>query len=953
MHLQTNHQPSKNQKARMKFIILRIIIICIVLFVFIADCFCQTTIRGVLRDAKTGEPLIGAAVFLKNTTLGTVSDFEGAFVLKTDLKLPVSLEFRYSGYASRELSYTENNKNISVSLEEEAIQMDVVEVSGSRISDKQKSSPLTVESMDLLAIKETPAANFYNGLGALKDVDLTTASLGFTIINTRGFNSTNPVRSLQLIDGVDNQSPGLNFSLGNFLGASELDVLKVDLVVGASSAFYGPNAFNGVISMETKNPFYHQGLSASVKVGERNLVEAAFRYAKSFKNKKGNDFLAYKINLFGFKAHDWEADNQSPVYGSISSTTNPGGYDKVNVYGDEYQLEFDQRLSVATYPGLGIFYRRGYSEKDLVDYNSYNFKTNFALHLRTQPARTHQSPELIVSSNFGGGTTVFQGDNRFSLKNIKFFQHRLELLKKDKYFIRVYATHEDAGDSYDPYFTAIQLQQYASSNPDWFTAYSNDWVLNFVPKIKNLEGYPKITDYLGRPDDYKQALNNFLALHNDSLTVWHQHAQAVANTGNIFGTAKNFPEPGSPEFEKQFNEITSKIAYSEGGTRFYDKSALVHSQAEYQFKDLYANNWINGLELTVGASGRIYIPNSKGSILLDTGNANINTHEWGIYAGPTLNVWENKLRFNVTGRLDKNQNFDYLFSPATSVVYQPSRNNYLRVSFSSAIRNPTLTDQYLHYNVGRAVLLGNITGINNLITLESFFDFLNSGKRDTLKYFDVDPIRPEKVKTFEVGYRTTLFKKLYADLGYYFSRYKDFIGYQIGVDAEIPVGSALPSKAQVYRVSSNARDQVTSQGFSIGLNYFINERYIIKGNYSWNVLNTLTDDPIIPAFNTPEHKYNVGLTARDLNVFGLKNIGFSVNYKWINGFLFEGSPQFTGFIPSYDITDVQINWLWKKTDLNIKLGASNVFNQKSYQTYGGPLIGRMIYSSFVYEFKSN
>ena len=114
---------------------------------------------------------------------------------------------------------------------------------------------------------------------------MTTASLGFVVINTRGFNSTSPVRSLQLIDGVDNQSPGLNFSLGNFLGASELDVQKVDLIVGASSAFYGPNAFNGVISMTTKSPFVHQGLSASMKAGERALFETAVRYAQAYKTK--------------------------------------------------------------------------------------------------------------------------------------------------------------------------------------------------------------------------------------------------------------------------------------------------------------------------------------------------------------------------------------------------------------------------------------------------------------------------------------------------------------------------------------------------------------------------------------------------------------------------------------------------------------------------------------------
>lgn len=935
----------------MKGIIYCISVICIALLCSALSLNAQSTIRGILLDEKTGEPLIGATVLVKASTMGTVTDFEGAFILKTSLNLPQTLEFRYSGFATKELVYSENNKNVIIKLAEEAIVMEVVEVTGTRISDKQKESPLTVESMDLVAIKETPAANFYAGLGALKDVDLTTASLGFTIINTRGFNSTNPVRSLQLIDGVDNQSPGLNFSLGNFLGASELDVLKVDLIVGASSAFYGPNAFNGVINMETKSPFFHKGISAFVKIGERNLIERGLRWADAFKNKNGHDYFAYKLNFFAFNANDWEADNQEAVYNSISSKSNPGGYDAVNTYGDEYQLEFDQRKAVVTYPGLEVFHRKGYREKDIVDYNSKNLKANAALHFRLNPKKLFESPELILSSSYGGGTTVFQGDNRFSLKNIRFFQHRIELNKKDKYFLRFYGTHEDAGDSYDPYFTAIKLQQYASSNADWFTSYSNDWVLNFVPKIKNFEGYPKITDYLGRPNEYKKAIADFLAMHNDSLTVYHKHSQQIANTGNLFGTTKNFVEPGSAEFEQQFKDITSRIAYSEGGTRFFDKSALIHGQGEYQFKDIYSNNWINSLDLTCGASGRIYYPNSKGSILLDTGSADITTKEWGVYLGPTLNFMSNKLRFNVTGRLDKNQNFDYLFSPAASFVYQPSKNNYLRLSFSSAIRNPTLTDQYLHYNVGRAILLGNIRGINDLVTVESFINFLNSGNQDTLRRFNIPAIRPEKVRTFELGYRTTLWNKLYADLGYYFSRYQDFIGYQLGVDASF--SGLLVTRAQVYRVSSNARDIVTSQGFSIGLNYFINNNYILKGNYSWNVLNTATDDPIIPAFNTPANKYNIGMTGRDLTLFGIKNLGFSINYKWIEGFIFEGSPQFTGFIPSYNLTDAQVNWFLAKSNLTFKLGASNIFNQKSYQTYGGPLIGRMTYFGILYEFKEN
>ena len=89
----------------------------------------------------------------------------------------------------------------------------------------------------------------------MREADMLTVSFGVKVVNTRGFNSSTPVRSLQLIDGVDNASPGLNYPLGNFVGLPELDVQGVDLIIGASSAFFGPGAFNGVVNMRTKSPF--------------------------------------------------------------------------------------------------------------------------------------------------------------------------------------------------------------------------------------------------------------------------------------------------------------------------------------------------------------------------------------------------------------------------------------------------------------------------------------------------------------------------------------------------------------------------------------------------------------------------------------------------------------------------------------------------------------------------
>ena len=255
----------------------------IVLSFLIQSAKAQQTVSGTVKDFKTNETLFVATVVVKGTTEGSATDMDGNFKFNTTATPPFTVVISYLGYITIEQSITSFDKPIIVKVKPNETLLKEVVVVGDRITEKQKESPLTIEALDVLAIKETPAANFYEGLAQLKGVDMVAASIGFRVINTRGFNSTSPVRSLQIIDNVDNQSPGLNFSLGNFLGSSELDVQKVEIIVGASSAYYGPNAFNGVVSMTTKNPFVKPGVSAFVKVGERNMLEAAVRYAEVFK----------------------------------------------------------------------------------------------------------------------------------------------------------------------------------------------------------------------------------------------------------------------------------------------------------------------------------------------------------------------------------------------------------------------------------------------------------------------------------------------------------------------------------------------------------------------------------------------------------------------------------------------------------------------------------------------
>ncbi|MEO1448262.1 MAG: TonB-dependent receptor, partial [Bacteroidota bacterium] len=564
----------------------------------------QGTLSGTIKDENSGAALVGARIVIKGQRAGSMTGSDGAFSFRTPINPPFTLQVTYFGYDTLDVEVSSLAKPLKIGMQQGAVSIDEVEIVASALAERQRQEPLSVESMGINAIKETPAANFYDGLGSLKGVDLTAASIGFKVINTRGFNSSAPVRSLQIIDGVDNQAPGLNFSLGNFLGASELDVEQVDLIVGASSAFYGPNAFNGVISMKTKSPFIHQGLSFLGRVGERGLGEIAMRYAKAFKNKAGEEKLAFKINAYYLRVNDWEADNLDEIDIADSlrvGVLNPGGYDAVNRYGDENinpgPRNYTDFRSRVDFPGLGIIHRSGFEEVDVVDYDTRNLKLAGALHYKIKP-----DVELIASTNFATGTTVLQGENRFSLRDITFLQNRLEIKKDNKFFFRVYRTQENAGNSYDAVRTALLMQQAFLTETDFTVRYRRAWKEQIVPRIESIEGFPRLELLLDDNGNVvidpntgqvtlvydEAAAERILNEYSDSISVWHDLVRA--------NVEQNIPQPGTARFDSVLNDITSRSNFQGGGTKILDRSALYHAHGEYTFTPSWG-------KITIGANG--------------------------------------------------------------------------------------------------------------------------------------------------------------------------------------------------------------------------------------------------------------------------------------------------------------------------------------------------------------
>jgi outer membrane receptor protein involved in Fe transport len=301
----------------------------------------------------------------------------------------------------------------------------------------------------------------------------------------------------QIIDGVENVSPGLSFAAGNLFGISELDVESVELIVGASSAMYGPGGMNGTLFMTSKNPFDYQGISFIAKGGVMNVgnnesngvtpyTNFDLRFAHSF-----NDKVAFKINASYLKATDWYATD----YRDVGDINNPEstresneGYDGVNVYGDEAIVpvnlkevapaiaetictdnqgltpgtpEYEACVAgiVSQFPDQ-IITRTGWKEKDLVDYgNTSNLKISGEIDYRIT-----EKLEAIASVNYSNGNSIYTAQNRFSVVDFDLFSGRLEL-RSPNFFIRGWGIKENSGRSYDAGTTATLMNEAWKPSP--------------------------------------------------------------------------------------------------------------------------------------------------------------------------------------------------------------------------------------------------------------------------------------------------------------------------------------------------------------------------------------------------------------------------------------------------------------------------------------------------------
>ncbi|WP_109435035.1 TonB-dependent receptor domain-containing protein [Aquimarina sp. AU119] len=897
----------------------------------------QTTIKGKVVD-ESNQPIPGANIALEGARVGTVTDFDGLFSLTVENSPPFTIVVSTVGFESSSIDISSSVDDLVITLKE-GTELDEVIVSASRTPERIFESPVSVERFGIKEIKNTTSVDFYDGLENLKGVDINTNSLTFKSINTRGFADFANTRFVQLVDGMDNTSPALNFVLGNLLGMTELDVNSVELLPGASSALYGANAFNGILFMTSKNPFDHQGISAYFKggitsqdaAGDNEFYDYGIRLAHKFSDK-----FAAKANFSYLRGTDWFATNTVNVLDTATDRSDPN-YDGLNVYGDEVSVNI--RGVGELLVGRGILppgaenllpdenvSRTGYDEQDLNAYNAESIKFDAALHYRPFA----NDFEIIYNGKVGRGTTIYQGANRYSIRNFFLQQHKIEF-KNNNFFVRGYLTDESAGDSYDTRFTGININRSWKDDPTWFGEYAGAFVQATLAGVLP-----------------EQA---------------HALARQTADTGRIL--------PGTPEFQQAFEAVTNDADLATG-SKFQDATQLRHVDVNYNFSHITSDF----ADIQVGGSFREYKLNSSGTIFTDF-DGPIRYSEFGIYTQAQKKLADERLKITASVRYDKSQLFDGNFSPRLSVGYTvgEDRNHNIRASVQTGFRNPTTQDLYIGLNVGRAVLVGSAednldrdvrvfddvsgagVGIigSDTVTITGRSAYENSFSASSVENgapvaSGANLVEPEKITAFEVGYRGKV-KKFIIDISGYYNQYKDFISTQnvivpyYGQVSDIASGdltalAALDNRDfEVYQAYTNSDVDIKSLGATVGVTTKIHG-FDVGVNYTFTEQDFDRDeDPDFRTnFNTPKHK--VKGTLGHTNVF--KNFGFNTSYRWSDSYFWEAAFG-DGNIPSFSVIDAQINYKIPKLKTTLKAGATNIGGDEYFTAFGTGFIGSQYY----------
>jgi outer membrane receptor protein involved in Fe transport len=956
--------------------------VLLIALIFSLAAFAQSvTITGKVTNALTHEGLNGVSVSVKGKpNVGVSTDANGDFKL-TVQELPVTLVFSSVGFDNEELTVHSGSEVINTHLHPSIALGQEVVISATRTPQRILESPVSIERVGITNIRNAAVPDYYDLVKNFKGVDITTSSITFKTISTRGFNGSGNLRFNQLVDGMDNQAPGLNFAVGGIVGPTELDIDNVELLQGASSALYGSGGTNGTMLINSKNAFKYQGFSYQIKQGINRIgggysspapyYDWAMRYAKAIGKKFAFKVSGQLISAMDWEAHDTRNIQRNNVFSSLKTgdrITDPN-YDGVNVFGDEASasmLFLAQAVYAQTYTGLFNASNGAYNLNNVLTLlGTSPTPAQIAAFVAAQPAPFQKPVQDVIpfyigmQNNFFGSQFVSRtGYNESDLVDYHAYNFRVNGSLNYKITDDVEASLNGYWGTGTTVYTGadryaiknLKMGQYKGE------VKGKNWFLRATTTQENSgDAYTATTAALFINRQWRSDADWFglytgtysgSRLAGLSSAQSHANARAAADQGRLL--------PGTTGFQNAF-DLAKQTSINKGGAKFEDRTDLYHFEGQYNFSNIKAVDWL------VGASYRIFHLNSHGTIFADT-TGPINIGEVGVYTQLQKSFLDDVLKLTGSLRYDKNENFKGRITPRATALIRIFQNNNIRVSYQTAYRFPSTQDQYINLLTGGANrLIGGLPEFNTYFkfntnpayTAESIVAYRNSIGANApnpalLQTAQFKVIKPERANSYELGYRGLLTKRLLADAYVYYSQYKDFIGRtavgrgKSGNPATAAQELASPFTTNNYSFVVNTTDNVNAIGWAASINYAVGKGYEFTANVSSDQLNNVPSN-VVTFFNTPKYRYNIGLGNSDMG----RGVGFNLQYRWQDKVYWEGTFG-TGAIPSFGTLDAQVSYKLPKTKSMIKVGGSNFLNKYYRSAFGNPDVGALYYVSFGY-----
>lgn len=953
----------------MKFL-LQVMLLC-----FSTAVVAQTQISGTVTD-NDGQPVPGASVVLDSTT-GTVTDFDGNFTLNTSQTPPFTITVSSVGLETNSVTVSSAAQALSITLGASSTELDEIVVSASRIAQRLFESPVTVEKFSTRDIQATPSADYFNGLANLKSVNVLEAGLVFSQISLRGFTDIYNEGLVTLVDGMNNQAPVFGFGVGNLIGIHDIDVQSVEILPGAASALYGADAYKGIVFINSKNPFDHEGIDITYRRGQTEQDAAGINMFEDFAIRMGgkiNDKLAIKATVSHKWGTEWAAEdyrhtsNRNIIEGY--SPNNPD-YNAVNVEGEQpftSPIIFGAIAGLAQMPSLmdlsalspnyfKTVYSTGYKLVDLMGNDTYNTRGNFAINYRP-----NSNTEISVQSLIGTGKApLYTGATVYNLDEVLVQQHKLEL-KSGGLKAKFFYTHEDAGNTSITGYDAVNLANAAYDPSTGASGLQDAWGGAY---IRTLLGGIAAANGIPASSALPWVLNE-IGTHIQTTAVVNPAALSTLTLSDLFGDTTPFHvfargaanqtllQPGTEAFNQALASSRSNAIEIGRGSIVQDLSKIFNYEVDYDFGDkLEFGN------LIVGATYRNYELATGGTLYTDY-DAPIEYNEYGAYAQLKKSMMDDKLTVTASARYDKQSVLESgNFTPRLGFLFNLSENQNIRLTAQTGFRNPTNQDKFIGLNQRSFFILGNErgsidrfnTGLVQLAngSIGSFtgnYVMNNSVNQLDNSVANLNFAKPETVSTVELGYRYNS-PGFTFDISGYYNAYKDKIAgvyvYTPMVDATYTSAAAAMAGGNFFefQVDSNIDNDFSAYGLSFEAIKTLTPSLTANLVYEYNDLD-YTPDPIVEvnmSWNTPEHRVKAGLNYRLDDI-----INISANGRYNSEYYYESS-FFNTDVPENVVLDAKLSIALKNVNSILEIGGNNIGGENYIAIPGSGLVGTTYYAA--------